>query len=68
MSVQFDEKVDDLKAVLGDIEMDVLTNYTLADAIREGCNVTTQAIGWGAGETACALTAGVMAAKARGFV
>ena len=63
-----DEKVDELKEMLGEIEMDVLTNFTLADAIREGSSVTTQAVGWGNGETACALTGAVISAKARGYV
>lgn len=63
-----DEKVDELKGMLADIELDVLTSYTLADAIREGCKATSQANGWGDGETACALTAATLAAKARGFV
>jgi hypothetical protein len=65
---KIDEKVEELRAELGEIEMDVLTSYTLADAIREGSTVTTQAYNWGDGETACALTAAVVAAKARGYV
>jgi hypothetical protein len=65
---KIDEKVEELRAELGEIEMDVLTSYTLADAIREGSTVTTQAYNWGDGETACALTATVVAAKARGYV
>lgn len=62
-----DEKVDELKAMLRGIELDVTTSYTLADAIREGSKVTSQACGWGDGESACALTAAVLAAKSRGF-
>lgn len=65
---KIDEKVEELRAALGEIEMDVLTSYTLADAIREGSTVTTQAYDWGNGETACALTAATVAAKARGYV
>lgn len=64
---KLDTKADELRAVLSEIEMDVLTNYTLADAIREGSSVTEQTGGWGNGETACALTAAVVAAKARGY-
>jgi hypothetical protein len=53
---------------LSDIETKVTTKYSLADAIREGCLVTKPAQGWGTGETACALSAAYIAAKARGFV
>lgn len=57
-----------LVAELGEIELNVLTNYTLADAIREGSTVSDQAIGWGEGENACALHAAVIACKARGYM
>lgn len=60
---------EETKAMLGEIDMRVRTGYTLADAMREGSTVTTQKIGgWGDGETACALTAATVAAKARGYV
>lgn len=65
---KLDEKVDELKAVIDEIGLDVATSYTLADAIREGSSVTTKECGWGTGETACALTAATIAAKARGYV
>lgn len=65
---KIDEKVEELKATLGEIEMKVMTEYTLADAIREGSSVTTQEYGWGNGETACALTAAVISAKSRGYL
>jgi hypothetical protein len=63
-----DELTETLKSDLGEIEMNVLTNYTLADAIREGCKVSDQAYNWGDGDTACALSAAVIAATARGFI
>lgn len=50
------------------IGLDVATSYTLADAIREGSTVTAQPVGWGAGDTACAMSAGVIAARARGYI
>lgn len=65
---KIDEKTDELKQQLGEIEMDVLTNFTLADAIRAGSQVTEKATGWGNGETACALSAGYLAARAMGYV
>jgi len=69
---RLDEKADELSASLvseiNEIGMGVLTGYTLADAIREGSTVTDQAYNWGNGDTACALTAGVIAAKARGYI
>jgi hypothetical protein len=63
---ELDEK---LKQELGEIELKVETSYTLADAIREGSLVTTQADdGWGEGETACAMSAAVIAARRRGYL
>jgi len=62
------EKATELRRMLGEIELDVLTSYTLADAIREGGRVTDQAVGtWGAGDNACAMSAAVIAAEARGY-
>lgn len=49
-------------------ELDVITSYTLADAIREGSTVTEQVHGWGSGGNACALSAARLAAKARGYL
>lgn len=65
-----DEKVDELKAILEATEVKELErlNYRLSDAIREGASVTTKALGWGNGEQACALHAGVIAARARGYM
>lgn len=61
--------IERLRAELGEIELDVLTSYTLADAIREGASVTSQIRGgWVEGDAACALGAGFLAAKARGYV
>jgi hypothetical protein len=61
--------VDYLRRTLAEIELDTLTSYTLADAIREGCTATTQAVGsYGAGFEACAMSAGVLAARARGYI
>lgn len=66
LAVDLDE---DTKALLGEIDMKVRTGYTLADAIREGSTVSKQEVGgWGNGETACALTAAAIAAKARGYM
>lgn len=66
------EKADELRELrrdLGQIEMEVTTSYTIADAIREGSLVSKHnQSGWGDGATACALTAGVIAARERGFV
>lgn len=55
---------------LGEIEMNVLTRpFTLADAIREGSMVTSHSTeGWGDGESACALSAAVISAKAHGYL
>ena len=64
-----EEKVDELRSTLGEIEMDVLTSFTLADAIREGSSVSEQAVGtWGQGEKQCAMHAAVTSAVARGYL
>lgn len=51
------------------IELDVLTGYTLADAMREGTGVTQQKFGgWVDADSSCAFGAAYLAARARGFV
>lgn len=66
---KIDEKAEELKAEINKIGMSVLTGYTLADAIREGSSVTEHEVGgWGNGARACALTAAVISAKARGYI
>lgn len=72
---KMDEKARELRetremqAELGEIELDVLGNFTLADAIREGSSVTEQAYAWGDGAAnACAMTAAVLSAKSRGYM
>lgn len=69
--ITFDRKAaelsEELMAELGAIELNTM-QYTLADAIREGSRHTTQATGWGDGETACALSAAAIGAKARGYL
>ena len=65
--VELDQPTKDL---LGETEMDVLTSYTLADALREGSKDIAQARRtWGDGEnSACALTTIVVAAQKRGYL
>lgn len=62
--------IDQLRKTLGEIELGVLTNYTLADAIREGSSVSDKATNaWTGPEgQACALSAALIACKARGRV
>lgn len=71
MSTTFDQKAaelsEELKAELGTVELKTM-QYTLADAIREGSRNTTQTHNWGNGNTACALSAAVIAGKARGWL
>lgn len=58
-----------LEQELGEIELKVIGNYTLADAIREGAGVTGKKEGgWIEDGEACALGAAWIAAKARGYV
>lgn len=68
---ELDQKAEDLaklRAELGQLEFDVVTSYTLADAIREGCTVSEQSVGWGTGAKACAMTSAVIAAKSRNIM
>lgn len=71
MNTTFDQKAaelsEELKSELGAIELKTM-QYSLADAIREGSRVTEQAYNWGDGHTACALSAAVVAGKARGWL
>lgn len=68
-TVTTEQVIEELAETLGEIEMDVLTGFTLADAIREGCTVTDQAVGtFGTGRQACALSAARISAKARGYI
>jgi len=64
----FEPVIADLKRELALIEEDVVTGYTLADAIREGSKVTQAYMGWGRGVNACALSAGAIGARARGVI
>lgn len=71
MSSVIDKKVEELREVLGEIEMDVFTEgYTLSAAIREGSSTTGQSVGWHNEDMSliCALSAGYLAAKARGII
>lgn len=59
----------ELEQELGEIELKVTTNYTLADAIREGAGVSGKLEGGFIqnGES-CALGAAWIAGKARGYL
>lgn len=57
------------KEMLGSIDMNVRTSYTLADAIREGATVSGQAYSWADAQgNLCAMSAAVVAAKSRGYM
>ena len=69
MATKTDQKVEELKAMLAGIEETVMMRpLTLADVMREGSKITTQAFTWGDGESACALHAAAISAKARGLL
>lgn len=70
MTRLLDEKVDELKELLDEVEVNALERlkYRLSDAIREGSMVSEQANGWGSGSTMCALHAAVCAAKTRDYL
>lgn len=69
---KLDEKAlelsEELKNELGEIEVRA-TGYSLADAIREGSMVTDHNnSGWGDGDSVCALSAAVIAARSKGYL
>lgn len=70
MSTKTEEKIEELKTVLSQIEEEVMMRpLTLADLMRQGSMVTEQKIGgWGDGENACALHAATIAARAHGLI
>lgn len=57
----------EIAADLSGIEERVMTT-SLADLIRVGSKHTTQEYGWGAGDTACALSAAAYSAAALGVI
>lgn len=67
-----EERTEELKKVLGEIEMEVQTQgYTLADAMREGQLVTGhKKDGWANDNFTliCGLSSAYLAARARGLV
>ena len=67
-----DTKADELRKTLGEIELGVISQgYTFADAIREGSTTTKQLVGgWSDPSCShvCAISAGVLAARARGII
>lgn len=64
----FEPAIKELSKELALIEEQVVTGYTLADAMREGCRVTTAFPGWGVGTRACALSAAAIGARSRGII
>lgn len=69
---KIDEKAEqlskELQAELDEVSLRV-SEYSLSDAIREGSLVTEHSkSGWGDGDSACALSAGVIAARRRGHL
>lgn len=61
--------VDLIKQDLAEIELDVLSNFTLADAIREGSKHTNQLHYTFVHDNGlCALSAAYMSAQARGYM
>lgn len=64
------QRIDDVsqrvRDMLAGIEEDVVLNYTLADAIREGASVSGQARDWTDDDgNVCALSAATAAVRAR---
>ncbi len=61
--------IERLRAELAEIELDVTTAYTLADAMREGARVTGQLRNGYVNTTqSCGLGAAFLSATARGYL
>jgi hypothetical protein len=58
----------EIQAQIDAAEQEVMGKTTLADLIRGGSKHTVQVQNWGAGENACALSAGAYAAAALGII
>lgn len=69
---KINEKAEALKKMrkeLGEVELSVIGNFTLADAMREGSKVSKHnQNGWGDGDTACALLSVIISARSRDYV
>lgn len=69
MSNIVEEKIEEIRSNISDTALDEMVRpFHLADAILEGSAVSDQAFAWGDGANACALSAAVMSAKARGYL
>jgi hypothetical protein len=68
MSTKTEEAIEDLKSSLTEDDFNRMLTFTLSDAIRMGSSVTEQSYDWGDGNTACALSAAAIAAKAVGYI
>lgn len=80
MSTKSEEKVEELQALLDTVEvkgienetqikeLTRMTTYRLSDAIRSGSQVSEKAVGWGDGDSMCAMHAAVVDAHARGYM
>lgn len=64
------EKVEELKGIIDATEIADIKrmNFRLSDAIRMGSQVSKQAVGWGDGDSMCALHAAVAAGTALGYL
>lgn len=63
---RIDKVSERVRDMLSEIEEDVVLNYTLADAIREGASVSGQARDWTDSDgNVCALSAATAALNAR---
>lgn len=64
-----EETVEETRKAISEEQLEALTRAPrLSDLIRVGCTVTAQTSGWGNGQdTACALSAAYIGAKATGW-
>lgn len=75
MSTILDRNVEKVREMISAEAADEIANlersteYRLSDAIREGSKVSNQAYAWtGPDDSMCAMSAGVAAARARGYM
>jgi len=64
-----DKGIKDLLDQAGVDALERMAQYRLSDAIREGSSVTDQAYAWSDEQgNVCAMSAAIIAAKARGYM
>jgi hypothetical protein len=69
MTIQTEHTLDTQTLTdLAGIEESVVTQVHISDLLRRGAEGTEQAVGWGAGENACFLSAAALGLRDLGYI